>query len=89
MADGLRERSALILAADGVEQVELEAPRTALHGAGAPAPSCCRSTTANEVKPSWIVSHDLPLDQAPEACRNVDARQEGWTKVVLHPGQSA
>jgi glutathione-independent formaldehyde dehydrogenase len=43
----------------------------------------------NKVKPSWIVSHDLPLDQAPEAYKHFDAREEGWTKVVLHPGQAA
>lgn len=35
--------------------------------------------------PSWIVSHELPLDQAPEAYAHFDARDHGWTKVVLHP----
>jgi glutathione-independent formaldehyde dehydrogenase len=44
---------------------------------------------AERVKPSWIVSHDLPLDQAPEAYKHFDAREDGWTKVVLHPGQTA
>jgi threonine dehydrogenase-like Zn-dependent dehydrogenase len=43
----------------------------------------------NKVKPSWIVSHDLPLEQAPEAYKHFDAREDGWTKVVLHPGQAA
>ena len=43
----------------------------------------------DKVKPSWIVSHDLPLSQAPEAYKHFDAREEGWTKVVLHPGQGA
>jgi glutathione-independent formaldehyde dehydrogenase len=42
----------------------------------------------NKVKPSWIVSHNLPLDQAPEAYKHFDAREQGWTKVVLHPGQA-
>ena len=42
----------------------------------------------NKVKPSWIVSHDLPLTQAPEAYKHFDAREQGWTKVVLHPGQA-
>jgi glutathione-independent formaldehyde dehydrogenase len=42
----------------------------------------------DKVKPSWIVSHDLPLDQAPEAYKHFDAREEGWTKVILHPGQA-
>ena len=40
----------------------------------------------DKVKPSWIVSHELPLEQAPEAYRNFDQRKSGWTKVVLKPG---
>lgn len=40
----------------------------------------------DKVKPSWIVSHELPLDRAPEAYKNFDARKDGWTKVVLKPG---
>jgi glutathione-independent formaldehyde dehydrogenase len=48
-----------------------------------------RNLIAQEkVKPSWIVSHDLPLEQAPEAYKHFDAREQGWTKVVLHPGQT-
>ncbi len=43
----------------------------------------------DKAKPSWIVSHDLPLDQAPDAYKRFDAREDGWTKVVLHPGQAA
>jgi glutathione-independent formaldehyde dehydrogenase len=35
--------------------------------------------------PSFIVSHELPLDRAPEGYQHFDARDEGWTKVVLHP----
>ena len=42
-----------------------------------------------KVTPSWIVSHDLPLNQAPDAYKHFDAREEGWTKVVLHPDQAA
>jgi glutathione-independent formaldehyde dehydrogenase len=42
----------------------------------------------DKVKPSWIVSHNLPLEQAPEAYKHFDAREQGWTKVVLHPGQT-
>lgn len=36
--------------------------------------------------PSFIVSHELPLDQAPEGYANFDARKDGWTKVVLKTG---
>lgn len=39
----------------------------------------------DKVKPSLIVSHELPLEKAPEAYRNFDARNDGWTKVVLNP----
>jgi glutathione-independent formaldehyde dehydrogenase len=38
-----------------------------------------------KARPSFIVSHELPLDRAPEAYRNFDSRENGWTKVVLHP----
>jgi threonine dehydrogenase-like Zn-dependent dehydrogenase len=45
----------------------------------------CNLIHQGRAKPSWIVSHELPLDQAPEAYRHFDARDHGWTKVVLHP----
>jgi glutathione-independent formaldehyde dehydrogenase len=38
-----------------------------------------------KVSPSMIVSHQLPLDQAPDAYQHFDNRDEGWTKVILHP----
>jgi len=38
-----------------------------------------------KAKPSWIVSHEISLDGAPEAYENFDNREDGWTKVVLHP----
>lgn len=41
----------------------------------------------DKVKPSWIVSHELPLEQAPQAYENFDQRKDGWTKVVLKPGK--
>jgi glutathione-independent formaldehyde dehydrogenase len=36
-------------------------------------------------KPSFVVSHELPLDQAPVAYEKFDKRVEGYTKVLLHP----
>ena len=39
-------------------------------------------------KPSWIVSHRLPLQRAPEAYEHFDRRDEGWTKVVLKPAMA-
>jgi len=39
----------------------------------------------DRVTPSWIVSHELDLEQAAEGYRDFDDRLAGWTKVVLHP----
>lgn len=41
---------------------------------------------AGIAKPSFIISHELPLSEAPAAYRHFDARDKGWTKVVLKPG---
>lgn len=35
--------------------------------------------------PSAMVSHELPLEEAPDAFAHFDARDDGWTKVLLHP----
>jgi glutathione-independent formaldehyde dehydrogenase len=40
---------------------------------------------AGKAQPSFIVSHHLRLDQAPEGYDHFDRRDDGWTKVVLHP----
>jgi len=40
---------------------------------------------AGRATPSFIVSHELPLDQAPEGYEKFDSREDGWTKVLLHP----
>ncbi|AUS77617.1 aldehyde dehydrogenase [Actinoalloteichus sp. AHMU CJ021] len=36
-------------------------------------------------KPSFLVSHELPLQRGPEAYEHFDRRDEGWTKVILRP----
>lgn len=38
-----------------------------------------------KAKPSFLVSHELSLDEAPTAYEHFDARDRGWTKVVLKP----
>lgn len=38
---------------------------------------------AGKLQPSQIISHELPLDQAPDGYQHFDARNDGWTKVVL------
>jgi glutathione-independent formaldehyde dehydrogenase len=40
---------------------------------------------AGRAEPSFLVSHNLGLDQAPDAYRHFDNRDNGWTKVVLNP----
>ncbi|MER7076960.1 glutathione-independent formaldehyde dehydrogenase [Saccharopolyspora kobensis] len=40
---------------------------------------------AGRAEPSFVVSHELSLSDAPDAYRKFDQRIEGYTKVVLHP----
>ncbi len=40
---------------------------------------------ADKAKPSFLVSHELPLAEAPDAYKHFDDRDQGWTKVVLKP----
>ena len=39
----------------------------------------------NRVQPSLIISHELSLEEAPNAYKHFDNRDSGWTKVILHP----
>ncbi|MFE9171604.1 glutathione-independent formaldehyde dehydrogenase [Streptomyces kebangsaanensis] len=43
---------------------------------------------AGRAKPSFVVSNELPLSDAPDAYQKFDKRIEGYTKVVLHPGHA-
>jgi glutathione-independent formaldehyde dehydrogenase len=47
-----------------------------------------RLIEAGKAEPSWIVSHELTLSEAPDAYEHFDRRDDGWTKVVLHPNGS-
>ncbi len=38
-----------------------------------------------KANPSIIISHELPLEQAPDAYKHFDNRDSGWTKVILKP----
>jgi glutathione-independent formaldehyde dehydrogenase len=44
---------------------------------------------AGRARPSFLVSHELPLENAAEGYESFDKRVEGWTKVLLRPGQAA
>jgi len=41
---------------------------------------------SGRAKPSFVVSNEIPLEQAPQAYEKFDKRIEGYTKVLLHPG---
>ena len=41
--------------------------------------------TAGKATPGFLVSHELPLAEAAEGYDHFDKREDGWTKVVLHP----
>jgi glutathione-independent formaldehyde dehydrogenase len=45
----------------------------------------CALIEDGKAQPSFVVSHELPLDEAPNAYQHFDARDNGWTKVVLKP----
>ena len=38
-----------------------------------------------KANPSLIISHELPLEDAPNAYKHFNNRDKGWTKVILHP----
>jgi glutathione-independent formaldehyde dehydrogenase len=40
---------------------------------------------AGRAQPSFVVSKQLPLDEAPEAYQRFDNREAGYSKVLLHP----
>lgn len=40
---------------------------------------------AGRATPGWIVSHELSLDEAADGYDHFDKREDGWTKVLLHP----
>jgi len=44
---------------------------------------------AGKANPSFIVSHDLPLEAAPDAYSEFDKRADGYTKVILKPQMRA
>ena len=41
--------------------------------------------STGKATPSFVISHQLPLDQAPQAYQHFDNRDNGWTKVTLSP----
>ena len=62
---------------------------TALHLSLLPSQKYNRSLRdliiSGRAKPSFVVSHNLSLDEAPAAYDKFDKRIDGYTKVLLHP----
>lgn len=48
-----------------------------------------RRIQEGEIDTTFLISHRLPLEQAPEGYKNFRDNQNEWTKVVLKPGMSA
>lgn len=40
---------------------------------------------AGKADPSFVVSHEIGIDEAPTAYQKFDKRVEGYTKVLIHP----
>ncbi|GAA4557861.1 glutathione-independent formaldehyde dehydrogenase [Planotetraspora kaengkrachanensis] len=47
----------------------------------------CTLIHEGRARPSWVVSQELNLDEAPDGYEHFDRRDHGWTKVVIHPGE--
>lgn len=47
----------------------------------------CNLIHTGKANPSFIVSHELGLDDGPDAYARFDAREDGWTKVILTPSR--
>jgi glutathione-independent formaldehyde dehydrogenase len=41
--------------------------------------------SAGRAEPSFVVSHEIGLDETPDAYTKFDQRVEGYTKVIIHP----
>ena len=48
----------------------------------------CSLISLGKATPSRIISHELTLDEAPDAYTHFDKRDKGWTKVILKPGMT-
>ena len=40
---------------------------------------------SGKAKPSFVVSHEIEIEQAEEAYEKFDKKIEGYTKVLIHP----
>jgi threonine dehydrogenase-like Zn-dependent dehydrogenase len=52
-------------------------------------PKLLRMVQAGKFDPSFVITHRMPLDAAPEMYKTFRDKQDGCIKVVLKPGESA
>jgi threonine dehydrogenase-like Zn-dependent dehydrogenase len=52
-------------------------------------PKLLRMVQAGKLDPSFVITHRMPLDAAPEMYKTFRDKQDGCIKVVLKPGESA
>ncbi|KAF6234312.1 GroES-like protein [Scenedesmus sp. NREL 46B-D3] len=52
-------------------------------------PTLLPKVQAGELKPSMVITHVLPLEQAPKGFQLFNDKQDGCIKVVLQPGPTA
>ena len=45
----------------------------------------CTLISMGKARPSSIISHEISLEEAPDAYKHFDKRDNGWTKVILKP----
>ena len=48
----------------------------------------CTLIASGKANPASIISHELSLDEGPDAYKHFDNRDKGWTKVILKPGKT-
>ncbi|HWE10938.1 MAG TPA: hypothetical protein VG325_16435 [Solirubrobacteraceae bacterium] len=64
-----------------------------IHGAGSVGLMAAHSSAIRNASMIMVldfgVSHELPLNEAPEAYPHFDSRDNGLTKVVLAPGKTS
>lgn len=51
-------------------------------------PDLLRRVRDGEIDPTFIITHRMPLSEAPEAYRQFKDKEDGCVKVVLKPGQA-
>lgn len=79
------------LSGQSCEHADSTTVRRTLHTCATPLRPSCRPTllpkvVSGELKPSLVVTHVLPLEQAPKGFQMFNDKKDNCVKVVLRPG---